>query len=81
VLTTKRALACTKHYVAWLPVGCQLYTNCTAVTLSLEEHVVGPFSKVPRQRHWNRYEDIGPRFPAGADGPSSITQTTRGFIG
>src|SRR5207244_635217 len=36
VLAAKRALACTKHLVAWLPVGCQFHTNRTAVTLTLE---------------------------------------------
>ena len=58
VLTTKRALACTKHLFAWLPVSCQFYTNGTAVTLTLEKHVVGP--KVPYQRYRDSCADIGP---------------------
>jgi len=45
VLTTKRTLACAKHLVAWLPVGCQLDTNGTAVTLTLEEYVSVPSPK------------------------------------
>jgi hypothetical protein len=53
VLTTKRALACTKHLVAWLPIGDHLYADSTAMALTLEEHVSSPFSKVPRQRHCN----------------------------
>jgi hypothetical protein len=31
VLTTKRALACTKHLVTWLPIGDQLYADSTAM--------------------------------------------------
>jgi hypothetical protein len=31
--------------VAWLPVGCQLDMNGTAVTLTLEEHVSVPSPK------------------------------------
>jgi hypothetical protein len=39
--------------VAWLPVGCQLDTNGTAVTLTLEEHVSAPSPK-------SRTKGIGP---------------------
>jgi hypothetical protein len=63
VLTTKRTLACAKHLVAWLPVGCQLDTNGTAVTLTLEEHVSVPSPK-SRQRHWNSCAHIGPLWGA-----------------
>jgi hypothetical protein len=40
VLATERALACTKHLVAWPPVGCELDANRSTVTLTLEEHAL-----------------------------------------
>jgi hypothetical protein len=40
VLATERALARTKHLVAWRPLGCQFHTNGTAVTLTLQEHAL-----------------------------------------
>jgi hypothetical protein len=50
VLTTERALARTKHLVAWRPLGCQFHTNGTAMTLAPQEHALVSLSEVLRQR-------------------------------
>jgi hypothetical protein len=48
-------LACAKHLFAGLPVGCQLYANGAAVTLTLEEHVSSFLQRPIVMRRFDTY--------------------------